>query len=66
MKRILIAAAIIALIAVAFLAGRREGIRHALDDAEYWVLDFDEHDGYDWDLHIYLDGEHYVNGMFVG
>ena len=50
----------------AYRIGVKRGVQHAIEDSEYWVLDFDEHDDYDWDLHICLDGEHYINGLFIG
>ena len=70
MKKIIIGAAIAAActlsITLAYRIGFWRGVTHALDDSTYMVLDWDEHDEYDYDLHIYLDGEHYINWLFIG
>lgn len=51
---------------LAYLAGVKRGVAHAIEDSEHFVLDTDVHDGYDYDLHIYLDGDHYLTTLFIG
>lgn len=70
MKKILFgigacALAIAALI-FAYRAGHKEGMRHAIEDSTHWILDWDEHEDYDYDLYIDIDGDFYKTAVFVG
>ena len=47
-------------------AGRREGIRHTIEDSELWVLEQNEGDGYDFDVEIELDDNWYIHKCFIG
>ena len=74
MKKLLFAVALFALLACAFCAGRREGIRHAIEDSEIWTVtcynpdnpDESAWNGYDQLIYIELDGELYAHGMYQG
>lgn len=59
-----IAAALAAFLA--YRVGFNRGVHHAIADSEHFVLDTDVHDEYDYDLHIYLDDDHYLTTLFVG
>ena len=50
----------------AYRVGFKRGVYHAIADSEHFVLDTDVHDEYDYDLHIYLDDDHYLTTLFVG
>lgn len=50
----------------AFRVGFKRGVAHAIEDSEHFVLDTDVHDAYDYDLHIFLDDDHYLTTLFVG
>lgn len=64
---ILIAALLISLTAViAYNAGHREGFRHAIEDSTHWILSWEEHEDYDFDLFIDIDGNCYQTALFVG
>ena len=64
----LTAAAVLAalLLTGAWAAGRREGVRHALEDSYVWILDWDEHEHSDLDINIELDDNWYVHSCTVG
>ena len=70
MKKILfgIGAAVfgIAALFVAYRAGHKEGMRHAIEDSVHFIVDFDEHEDYDYDLYIDIDGDEYLTTLFVG
>lgn len=74
MKRTCIIAAALILAAVLYLAGRAEGIRHAIEDSEIWTVDvytpghpeLSEWNGYDQLIFITLDGQDYEHGMYQG
>lgn len=62
----------IVLIVSAFLLGRAEGIRHAIEDSEIWTLEVYDpddpyantrQDGTDQTIYIDLDGNIYSHGM---
>lgn len=71
MKKIVIIAAVLALAAAAFLGGRAEGIRHAIEDAEIWTVERYNPEApeesawneYDQEILIELDGQIYSHGM---
>ena len=71
MKKAIAIIAILAIIAGAFLLGRSEGIRHAIEDSEIWTVDCYNPDdpessawnGYDQLIYIELDGQQYEHGM---
>ena len=74
MKRTIIAVTAALLFAAAFMAGRRAGVKHALEDSCIWTVDvYDPDDpgesawnGYDQRIFIELDGELCEHGMFQG
>ena len=45
----------------AWTLGRREGIRHAVEDSSVWILDWSENDNHDIEVGIELDDEWYVH-----
>jgi hypothetical protein len=51
---------------VAYRAGHKEGMRHAIEDSEHFIVDFEEHETYDYDLFIHIDGDSYKTALFVG
>lgn len=67
-------ALIIALAATMFYAGRKEGIRHAIEDSEIYATerydpdrpDASEWNGYDLKIFIDLDGRTYEHGAYQG
>ena len=69
-KHIIIAAIFTTTIALAatlaYRIGFKRGVNHAIADSEHFVLEFDEHDEYDYDLHIYLDEDEYLTTLFIG
>ena len=56
----------IAALFIAYRAGHKEGMRHAIEDSTHWILDWDEHEDYDYDLYIHIDGDEYLTTLFVG
>ena len=61
------AAVLVALLLTgAWAAGRREGVRHALEDSCVWILDWDEHEDSNLDINIELDDNWYVHSCTVG
>ena len=52
MKKTLLIIGIAVGILAAFLTGRLQGIRHAIDDCEMYITEFPEDNTY---LHIYID-----------
>lgn len=74
MKKLLIAFALFALLACAFCAGRREGVRHAIEDSEIFTVTCYNPDApedsawgdYDQCIYIDLDGQVYAHGMYQG
>ena len=61
------AAVLVALLLTgAWAFGRREGIRHAIEDSQVWILDWDEHEDYDLDINIELDDNWYVHSCYIG
>lgn len=51
---------------IAYRAGHKEGMRHAIEDSTHWILDWEEHEDYDFDLYIDIDGDFYKTAVFVG
>ena len=74
MKKLLFTVALLALLAFAFCAGRREGVRHAIEDSEIFTVtrynpDVPEESAwgeYDQCIYIDLDGQIYAHGMYQG
>jgi hypothetical protein len=70
MKKILfgIGACALAIVAlfIAYRAGHKEGMRHAIEDSVHFIVDYEEHDDYDYDLYIDIDGNTYLTTLFVG
>lgn len=73
MKKVfIIAAIIVAIIAIvaSFVLGRIDGIRHAIEDSEMWIVEFDDPDveqqGHDLRIWIDLDGQSYEHFAFIG
>lgn len=56
----------IAAIILAYRAGHKEGFRHAIEDSVHFIVDYEEHDDYDYDLYIDIDGNTYLTTLFVG
>ena len=56
----------IAAIILAYRAGHKEGFRHAIEDSVHFIVDYEEHDDYDYDLYIDIDGNTYLTKLFVG
>lgn len=52
MKKALLIIGIVAGILVAFILGRMQGIRHAIDDCEMFITEFPDDNTY---LHIFID-----------
>ena len=51
---------------VAYRAGHKEGMRHAIEDSVHFIVDYEEHEDYDYDLYIHIDGDEYLTTLFVG
>ena len=64
----LTAAAVLAalLLTGAWAAGRRAGVRHAIEDSHVWILDWSEHEDYDLDINIELDDNWYIHSCYIG
>ena len=64
----LTAAAVLAalLLTGAAALGHREGVRHAIEDSEVWVLEWDAGEGCDLDVHIALDDNWYTHSCYIG
>ena len=56
----------VAAIILAYRAGHKEGFRHAIEDSVHFIVDYEEHDDYDYDLFIHIDGDEYKTTLFVG
>ena len=71
MKKVVTIILALLLAAAAFLAGRNDGIRHAIEDSEIWTVDRYEPEDpeasawgeYDQLIYIELDGDLYEHGM---
>ena len=50
----------------AWTLGRREGVRHAIEDSYVWILDLDEHENNSLDINIALDDNWYVHSCNIG
>lgn len=75
MKKLIAIVAALLIASGIYTAGRREGIRHALDDSCIWTVERynpenpDETarpDGTDQTIYIELDGDLYEHGMYQG
>lgn len=67
MKRKLIAVVGILLAVLALMVGAfRAGIRHAINDSEFWILEFTKDEKYDYNVHVLVDGTWYEHGLWVG
>ena len=64
----LTAAAVLAalLLTTVWTLGRREGVRHAVEDSSVWILGWEEHEAYDLDISIELDDNWYVHSCYIG
>ena len=49
----------------AWTLGRREGVRHAIEDSYVWILDLDEHENNSLDINIALDDNWYVHSCNI-
>lgn len=66
MKKIWKIAGII-LVAIALLFGAfKAGVHHAMVDSEFWILEFDDAEPYDYNVHVLIDGQWYMHGIWVG
>lgn len=70
MKKILVCIGIILALIAAFLIGNYRGKMHVLETGVFYIVDFDavSFDGneYDASLYIELDGDLYVQGLYIG
>ena len=74
MKNITRAALLVLLAVALFLAGRAEGIRHAIEDSEIFTVtcynpeapEESVWNGFDQEVFIELDGQTYAHGMYQG
>ena len=75
MKKTLSILAALLIAATLYLAGRSEGIRHAIEDSCIWTVEcYDpenpyenaRQDGTDQTIYIELDGDLYEHGMYQG
>lgn len=74
MKKLLFIVALLALLACAFCVGRREGVRHAIEDSEIFTVTCYNPDApedsawgeYDQCIYLDLDGQIYAHGMYQG
>lgn len=66
MKRITIIVIVLAIAAGSFLLGRTEGMRHAIEDSEFWTVEcYDPFNPTEEDQQIFmdLDGQTYEHTM---
>lgn len=69
MKRAIMCIGVAALFAAAFLLGRGAGIRHAIEDSEMAIVEFNDPDipdSYDIRIWIDLDGQSYEHYGYIG
>ena len=75
MKKALSIFAALLIAATLYLAGRNDGIRHAIEDSCIWTVEcYDpenpyenaRQDGTDQTIYIELDGDIYEHGMYQG
>ena len=66
MKKAIAIAIIAAALLAAYTCGRQAGIHHAIADSEIWITDWTEHEDYDLDINIDLDGQWYIHECYVG
>ena len=74
MKNIIAILMILVLCAAMFVAGRADGVRHAIEDSVIWTVDIYDPDNpsasacgiYDQLIYIDLDGESFAHGMYQG
>jgi hypothetical protein len=75
MKKLIVTIAALLAAAALFQAGRREGIRHAIEDSIIFTVEcYDpenpyensREDGTDQTIYIDLDGDLYEHGMYQG
>lgn len=62
MKKLIAILALVAMLIGAF----RLGVRHAMIDSEFWILEFDDVTPYDYIVHVLIDGDWYEHGIYVG
>ena len=62
MRKILI----FAVAALSLFAAYRAGFNHAMNDSEYLLTSYEEDENGKAELHIFIDGEHYINGLWIG
>lgn len=71
MKKLAVIIAALVVAAMAYIAGHREGIRHAIEDSAIWTVDVYNPENpeesawceYDQRIFIELDGNIYEHGM---
>ena len=74
MKKTMFIIIALLIVVIAFIAGRKAGVMHAIVDSEIWtVTRYDPEDpaesawnGYDQEIFINLDGWTYSHGMIQG
>ena len=50
----------------AWTFGRREGVRHAIEDSYMWIFDLEEHENNSLDINVALDDNWYVHSCNIG
>ena len=64
-KLIMVACGILAVLAL-IVGAFKAGVYHAMVDSEFWILEFDDADPYDYAVHVLIDGTWYEHGLWVG
>lgn len=57
---------LVVIIGISYNAGHKEGMRHAIEDSVHFIVDFEKHKDYGYDLYIDIDGDLYQTTLFVG
>lgn len=59
--------AILIVALIVFYVGHSLGVRHVLNDSEFWVTRFEEpNEEYDYEFYIHLDGKTYARYGYIG
>lgn len=66
MRKLIACIAIAAALAAAFAIGNEAGKRDAVQNSEYWILEFDEPENADLYLHVLLGGKWYLRECYIG
>ena len=66
MKKLIAVVGILLVVLALMVGAFRAGVHHAMVDSEFWILEFDNHDPYDYAVHVLIDGDWYEHGIWVG